>query len=265
MNYLRLLIALIVSIALINIPMTYAQSQGLVTSRACPYSCKSAGLKKGKCRDWREGNRCFVEDLTKKPAKQVASNTVQRGYVTYTSCPHSCKTVGLAKNVCRDWQRGRTCYVEDLTRTPSSKPVPIRPPSPPKPAPPPSYGTDADVRACRELDRLRIAPPRVDIRKIRRSGNFFQSKFRAFGSIEGICLVEAALFEDGRKIRDIRIRTIPEFRRYEFDVQFDRGDEPEIRVYNINGDRDVFDLYEGEREDDRYNDPYQDYNSGWRR
>lgn len=34
-----------------------------VQARHCPFSCKSEGIPKHLCRDWRRGNTCYVEDL----------------------------------------------------------------------------------------------------------------------------------------------------------------------------------------------------------
>lgn len=36
-------------------------------SRGCPFSCRTEGIPKKQCRDWREGNTCFVEDLSRAP------------------------------------------------------------------------------------------------------------------------------------------------------------------------------------------------------
>jgi hypothetical protein len=42
-------------------PTVYAH--GVVTVQACPYSCRTTGIPKSHCRDWREGNACIIEDL----------------------------------------------------------------------------------------------------------------------------------------------------------------------------------------------------------
>ena len=48
----------------LSFPSTlFADSSGRVTSARCPHSCKSLGIPKSQCRDWRRGNRCYVEDL----------------------------------------------------------------------------------------------------------------------------------------------------------------------------------------------------------
>lgn len=41
--------------------------RGLVTSAQCPYSCRNVGVSKNLCREWSEGTKCFVEDLTQVP------------------------------------------------------------------------------------------------------------------------------------------------------------------------------------------------------
>lgn len=37
--------------------------RGRLLSQPCPYDCSSAGIAKSSCRDWREGDICFIEDL----------------------------------------------------------------------------------------------------------------------------------------------------------------------------------------------------------
>jgi hypothetical protein len=36
-------------------------------ARDCPFKCDTVGLPHSVCRDWREGNVCYVEDLTRAP------------------------------------------------------------------------------------------------------------------------------------------------------------------------------------------------------
>lgn len=35
-----------------------------IYSRYCPFSCSTEGINKNHCRDWREGNTCFVQDTS---------------------------------------------------------------------------------------------------------------------------------------------------------------------------------------------------------
>ncbi|MCB0334127.1 MAG: hypothetical protein KDD55_11545 [Bdellovibrionales bacterium] len=60
-------ISLTLSLVLVLFPTTtFAE----VTSQSCPYSCKSRGLSHDHCKDWKQGNTCFVDDL--KPGKVAA-------------------------------------------------------------------------------------------------------------------------------------------------------------------------------------------------
>lgn len=45
--------------------------RGLVTSAACPYSCKAANLSPDVCREWRTADTCYVEDLTQAPGHRT--------------------------------------------------------------------------------------------------------------------------------------------------------------------------------------------------
>lgn len=261
MNY-RSTIAILSLFALMLVGSPAQAQRGRnISSKACPYSCESAGLSRSECRDWKSRNRCYVENLS----KSRAPTPKKHGYVTYGRCPHSCSTAGLSRSQCSDWQKGSTCYVEDFTRAPTAQPVPIHTPRLPDPPltydPNPHRGNrgyqqdrphrgsigdryDHGGKACHRLNRLKVSAPRVDIHKIKRSGNFFSDKYRVYGSVEGRCIVEAALFEDGRKVRSIPIDTSPDFDRFEFNVQIDKSDYPELRVYNVFGDRDIFYIFE---------------------
>lgn len=39
------------------------RGRGLVTSSSCPYSCKTAKVAAEQCREWTDGEKCYVEDL----------------------------------------------------------------------------------------------------------------------------------------------------------------------------------------------------------
>jgi hypothetical protein len=78
----------------------------------------------------------------------------------------------------------------------------------------------------------------VRIDRVKPTGNVFGDKVKVEGTIEGVCISEAGLFEDGDKKEEIRVTMVPEFRRYEFEVRTKINRDPEIRVYNIAGDSD---------------------------
>lgn len=56
----------ILLVPLVSLPLAIAGEQSAlaeIQSRDCPFSCQSAGIEKTHCKDWREGNICYVEDL----------------------------------------------------------------------------------------------------------------------------------------------------------------------------------------------------------
>lgn len=261
-------ISIILILAIFSSSPAFAEKKGEITSAPCPYSCKSKGLSKSKCKDWREGNTCFVEDLTRQPS----SNTRKNGFVTYRECPHSCNSAGISKSRCRDWKQNGMCYVEDLTREPSASPVYIgnRPSNTPVPIPPqdntqvdPSWG-NSDYQKCKEMNMRHMPRPYVNINRIKKSGNPLKDKYTVWGSIEGVCIVEAGYYEYGELKRNVSFRTSPGFGRYEFKFLIRKGKNPQIRVYNMRGDRNVHDIF-----DDRYdNRPYNNstiynYQNNW--
>lgn len=96
-----------------------------------------------------------------------------------------------------------------------------------------SYGGDG-CNSRRDLPR-----PRVEIHDVRRTGNVFGDKVKVRGVIEGVCISEAGLFEEGRLVRSIPTASGPRFQRFEFEVTTHLGYAPEVRAYNTAGGRDV--------------------------
>lgn len=43
------------------------ERRGLVTSSNCPYTCKMANLPADQCREWTDGQMCYVEDFSQPP------------------------------------------------------------------------------------------------------------------------------------------------------------------------------------------------------
>ena len=165
----------------------------------------------------------------------------RHGLITSQVCPYSCRTQGMDKRNCRDWKNGNTCYIEDLTRTPANSAPPVTAPnSPTHPPIRPDHPINPLNTSCDTIDRAAIAAPSVYISEVKSSGNFFGSKLKVRGYVEGICLAEAGGYENGRRVASIPIIKTSNFKRFEFAVTLDGSNGPEIRVYNINGERDVY-------------------------
>jgi hypothetical protein len=168
----------------------------------------------------------------------------QKGFVTSAPCPYSCRSQGIQKRYCKDWKEGNTCYVEDLRRAPGNSGAnppkhPTIPLNPTTPGVSPE-GSASVLQQCREMRRLN--PPEIYISRVKKSGNMFKNKYRVQGSIEGVCLSEAGLFHHGKKDESIRVLTSANFQRYDFEVIARADDDPEIRAYNVQGDRESVDI-----------------------
>jgi hypothetical protein len=87
--------------------------------------------------------------------------------------------------------------------------------------------------------RRGLPRPRVEIYDVRRTGNVFADKVKVRGAVEGVCITEAGLFEEGRLVRSIPTAIGPRFQRFEFEVTTHLGYSPEVRAYNTAGDRDI--------------------------
>lgn len=158
-----------------------------------------------------------------------------RGLISKAKCPNSCRSRGIPKNQCRDWREGDLCVVEDLRRRPEPLVPPVNIPRPEEPEQPrvPTGG----VERCQDYSRKDIARPHVFINRVKRTGGMFsRPKYRVRGTIEGICLLEAGLFERGKVEEKIVVSTSPSFQRVEFEVVADPDRDPEIRAYNVHGE-----------------------------
>ncbi len=201
------------------------------------------------------------------PSGQTAlAQTQELGLVTSRPCPYSCVTRGLPKSMCRDWNEGDTCYVEDLTKPASGgltggssvdkDPLGLD-------AIAPRGGADTDshrkprtshgrgnATECDGLARDEIAPPRVNISRDRDSGSY-RNQETVRGSVEGVCVQEAGYFEDGKKVSEIEIETNREFQRFDFEIRIRKDRYPEIRAYNSAGESFILPLYKDHDQDTR--------------
>jgi len=43
-----------------------------ITFKPCPYTCRTEGIPKKQCKDWKESGMCFIDDLRRGRAGQMA-------------------------------------------------------------------------------------------------------------------------------------------------------------------------------------------------
>ena len=91
--------------------------------------------------------------------------------------------------------------------------------------------------SCRDLRNTYISQPFINIYSI---DSVSSDYYRVRGSFEGKCLSEAGYFENDRRVSYIQVRTVPEFDRFEFDLRVRADANPQLRAYNINGERVVY-------------------------
>lgn len=99
--------------------------------------------------------------------------------------------------------------------------------------------------SCRGLKNTYISQPYINLYSLEQIPGMPDEYYRARGSFEGKCLTEAGYFENNRKAASVKVRTIPEFERFEFDLRVRAGRHPELRAYNINGERAAYPLQTG--------------------
>ena len=49
-----------------------------ITSSNCPYSCRTQGIPKNVCKDWKENGRCFIDDLRYRPGVLSSAEQARR-------------------------------------------------------------------------------------------------------------------------------------------------------------------------------------------
>jgi len=79
MNYRTPILSWLISLVLVATLFVPSALLAEVTSKPCPYSCKTRGLSHSHCKDWKKGNTCFVDDLL--PAKKAVAPTLERNIV----------------------------------------------------------------------------------------------------------------------------------------------------------------------------------------
>ncbi len=97
-------------------PAASAWSQQ-TTESTCPFSCALFAPNDRSCRDWKEGNQCFVQSrVTRNRARESALVTGRQGAgplnIVAAPCPLSCREIVPNDTTCRDWRVGTTCFVQ---------------------------------------------------------------------------------------------------------------------------------------------------------
>lgn len=241
-----------------------APVHGEVTKGRCPISCQSLGVPRDKCREWRDNGVCYVEDLTR--PRTLKSSPAPSGQASGQSSATPPSTIvrrppGLSAG--QFGERPNSVY-------PVPRPAQGWTPGPLWPVEPGGPTRGEAVEACRRKGY--VSRPRIDIYRVKKTGNIFGDKYKVRGVVEGVCLVEAGYYEEGHREQNIQIVTTPEFRRFDFEVRVraDQEREPELRVYNIQGERDVYqvgtDEFDSDERDDGYwgNGNRRPNDSGWR-
>ncbi len=195
----------VVAYFLVVVPAAWADRHGEITSDDCPYSCTTEGIPLSDCRDWRNGNICFVEDL-RKPSSFPGVIVPRTDPSRRRERPPGARDPDL------EYRRER-----DQLRTP-------------------------ELAACDQLNPNDITRPKIFIERVvpksLRTGN----KMTILGAIEGVCLVEGGYFENGERVQNFPVVSEREFNRFPFELRTDGRFKAEIRVYNSAGKSDIIEI-----------------------
>lgn len=214
------LIAILLCLLTVVAREAVAQRHGEVSSRNCPYDCRTQGIPKSDCREWRQGTVCYVEDLRVPGPSGAPTPIPSTSAIELRSPADVGASVGASEWSVPKERRGSRATDERSQ----------------------GGGWDGDfgtgVGECERLKHGDIPPPKISVGRIRPVGGGLD-RMRVSGSIEGVCLVEAGYFEDGRKVESIHTSAQRRFQRYAFDITGHISPTSELRVTNAAGDSDV--------------------------
>jgi hypothetical protein len=98
------------------------------------------------------------------------------------------------------------------------------------------YSQQGIPRACRR-GNLRL--PRVEVRRVRKTGGLFAGKYRVKGSIFAACVIEAGYYERGSLQQEIEFPLLDRFERRDFHIKARSGRDGAIRVFMANGEEET--------------------------
>ena len=99
-------------ICVLAFPVSAEPPTGKVTYNPCPYSCAMLKLDSQNCREWSEGNTCYVEDLTQLPPALPPPAPKDAPTANFSGpCPFTCNENGYAMKVCKEWKEGEKCFI----------------------------------------------------------------------------------------------------------------------------------------------------------
>lgn len=199
------LLFLIAAVLTTGAPGAYAQKRGKVTSARCPYNCKTIGLEGRLCRQWREGDLCYVEDLTRAPDPAPKPKDAKIPDARVPDAGAKVSRPAADKNS-------------------FSMNVPEK---------------QSAVLKCRKVNPYYLSKPIVRIKSIRSVDRYAPKEFKVGGTIEGICIVEAGYYEDGERVFELPVSVSRQYRSYSFAFDFHAEKSPQIRVIGVNGVRTI--------------------------
>lgn len=181
--------------------------QGYVTSSLCPYDCKTKGIKRKFCRDWKEGGRCFVEDLSRQ--------TVKVEPISPIGAPQLPK-IQMLRDSTSHQDSGVFANFVSAKKSLEQKEV---------------------EAACKGKAPFELPQPSIQIRQARQLGALADNLYQLEGSLEGTCLINGGYFESGTLKKKLSLETKKSFGSFRFECVVNPTRKPEIRLYNTAGER----------------------------
>ena len=91
-----------------------------------------------------------------------------------------------------------------------------------------------EIMACQRSNPKNRPKPRIGITQITQSSALRGGKYIVEGIIDGVCLKEAGLYQNGERVIVFNLTTTRIYKRYPFKIEVHVDDKPEIRAFDIN-------------------------------
>ena len=91
-----------------------------------------------------------------------------------------------------------------------------------------------NMNACLDMNPDNLQAPLISVYNTKQSSAFKGGKYQVEGVIEGVCIKEAGLYENGKRIVKFPLETSPYYKRFKFQIEIAEDNNPEIRAFNIN-------------------------------
>jgi hypothetical protein len=216
-NFKAVLVSIISAAAALSPGAIHAQSEskivsGNVVAGKCSLTCKSAGFTSKHCREWRNGDKCYVQALDHND--QTADNKTANNA---TSRAKPAASPSAVPDIAAKISGIRSLTPEQKER----------------------MAARGEIEKCEKIHPVYQIPSSVKIESLKDAGYTQHGKFSVKGSVRGMCIKAAAFYVDGELMEQLPVKPSTRYQSFPFQLTFRSDTQSEIRVYPVVGERNV--------------------------